>query len=651
MRITRLGEACTSTPPYHCGKIINSRRICASQLEWVGLPTFPIWLIDLNSYFRLSLALLIGQFATQAWADVAVLANRTVSSITVEVVRSGESPQNLTIPSGDSQPVFFQRSLQVRFGKELQRQQFPLQAGNAFFFTRGVDGKSLRLEQIGLGEQPVPKVRPTIAPKLSRNAQDSVTISVKVLVDDNEPVHRKIWEPKIRQRVAAASKVLERHCGIRLNVVEVSTWDSDNKQRNFIQTLREFEREVKTHPAQLAIGFSSQYQVSRGRSHLGVTRWPMHTHILLRERSRNLLESEKIELLVHELGHYLGATHSPEPQSVMRPVLTRGQQRKVGSRIQFDPVNALIIAMVGEDMRLHGVRDIRKLSKPTVARLRQIYGVLKLALPNDPAARQYLRILNWKSTPKAIAKASPQRSSPLTQETRKILGHLLVVAQQHQAGVAVEPSQEGGSELTGDELTNLYVRQAAQEASRLRSTNARRAMLLALGIFMDDTSTLRATPGIGNFIRSVESEEQREMRLESIGKPTMRERSDLTKHFFVSAHLVVVGGKQATLGAGLAKEIADSQGGTGFSFVDMAANRAGIVFAERVLAGDLPLSDLSHRFHVDDYLPTLRGLEEGLMTADLTKNYGGKGQPTLDEMLAQIEERVQNLPAYDNGDE
>ena len=176
-------------------------------------------------------------------------------------------------------------------------------------------------------------------------------------------------------------------------------------------------------------------------------------------------------------------------------------------------------------------------------------------------------------------------------------------------------------------------------------------MLLALGIFMDDTSTLRAAPGIGNFIRSVESEEQREMRLESIGKPTMRERTDLTKHFFVSAHLVVVGGKQATLGAGLAKEMLDSRGGTGFSFVDMAANRAGIVFAERVLAGDLSLVELSRRFHVDDYLPTLRGLEEGLMTADLNKNYGGKGQPTLDEILAQIEERVQNLPAYDNGDE
>ena len=574
-----------------------------------------------------------------------VLANRTVSAITIGVAREGKLPKNLTIPSGDSQPVFFQRSLQVQFGKGLPQQQFPLRGGNAYFFVRGEDGETLRLEQIGLGEQlqgvqsPESRVQSKVVPGASL---DTTTISVKILADENEPTHRRVWEPKLRKRVAEASKILERHSGVRLKVVEVATWESDEKQRDFKQTLREFERTVKTQPAQLAIGFSSQYKAARGRSHLGVTRWPMHTHILLRERSRNLLEAEKIELLVHELGHYLGASHSPEPQSVMRPLLTRGQQRGVGARIQFDPVNALIIAMMGEEMRLHGTRSIKKLSKPTAKRLRQIYGVLQQAMPHDSAARQHLRILDIISSQKSVGNKTPQPAAPLVRDTRKVLDDLVSIAQQQ---------SETKEEITSDELTNKYVRQAAQSASRLRSANSKRAMLLALGIFVDDTRSLRSVPGIGTFIGRVESEGQRSERLKVLGRPTMRERADLTKHFFVSAHLVVAGGEVATAAAGLAKEMKDSQGGTGFSFVDMAANYAGIAFAEHVLSGELPLAKLARGFHVDDYLPTLRGLEEGLTSANLKKNYGGDDQTALAEEINQIKQRVLELPVYDQGEE
>ena len=614
-----------------------------------SLPFTP-WLIALLPFVRLYFVFPLLLLAQSAQADVVVLANRTVSTITVEIVRTGELPKNLAILSGTSQPVFFQRSLQVRFGDVLQRQQYSLQPGSAYYFARGADGETLQLEQIGLGEvkkpgNPLsPKGSSTPFQKRVPGSSKSLTIAVKILADDNEPTYRKIWEPKLRKRIREASKILDRQCGVRLKVVEVTTWESNEKQKNFAQTLREFERKVKTGPAQLAIGFCSQYQAVRGRSHLGVTRWPMHTHILLRERSRDLLESEKLELLVHELGHYLGASHSPEPQSVMRPILTRGQQRGVGSRIQFDPVNALIIAMIGEEMRLRGVRSIRKISKPTVVRLKQIYGVLELAMPNDPAARQHIRILDLMSTPKQIVESDAEPIPPLIKETRAILTQLLVTAQQQ----LLDSESPTDAKLSGDELTNLYVRQAALAASRSRSTNAKRAMLLALGIFMDDTRTLRSVPGIGSFISRVETETQRDERLAVMDKPTMRDRTDLTKHFFVSAHLFVAGGKQAAVSAGLAKEMMDSQGGTGFSFVDMAANRAGIIFAERLLADELPLTNLARRFHVDDYLPSLRGLKEGLTSANLQKNYGGAGQPTVAEEIDQIEQRVLDLPVYDS---
>ena len=598
---------------------------------------------------RICYFVLAGLVAQSASAKVVVLANRTVNAITIELLRVGELPQNLTIPSGDSQPVFFSNSLQVRFGESLQRQQYPLRAGTAYFFSRGKNGQRLHLEQIGLGEQATP-AEP--AARLNDNKiPRSLTIPVKLLVDENEPTHRRIWEPKLRQRIAAASEILERQSGLRLQVVEVATWDSDEQQQNFAQTLREFEQKVRPGPAQIAIGFSSQYQAIRGRSHLGVTRWPLHTHILLRERSRDLLETEKLELLVHELGHFLGASHSPEPQSVMRPLLTRGQQRGVGSRIQFDPVNALLIAIVGEEVRKYGIRDVRKLSQPTIDRLKQIYGVLKLAMPNDPAAQQYLRILDLMAAAKnrkKVVKTELQAESPLVRDTRKILTQLLVAAHQRQKDQ--DATDLAGEVVSGDELTNLYVRQAALAASRIRSTNAQRAMLLALGIFLDSTDTLRTFPATSSFVKRVETEEQRSERIRVLGNPTMRERSDLSKHFFVSAHLFVVGGKEISASVGMAKEMLDAQSGTGFSFVDMAANRAGIVFAEHVQEKKLSLAQLARTFHVDDYLPTFRGLKEGLTAQEVQAEYGVDDQSTLAEELEAIEQRVLSLPVYDQVD-
>lgn len=605
------------------------------------------------SFSRCLIAILALTLAQPASAKVVVLANRTVQAITIDLDRQRGSGDSVTIPSGDSLPVYFQNRLSVSYGQGLRRQRFPLQPSTAYFFTRTPNEGRLHLEQIGLGEKPATSPSATIPSSNASPPPETVTINVKVLADDNEPTHRRIWEPKLRRRVAEASKILERQSGIRLNIVEVTTWDSDESRRHFVHTLREFELEVKPQPAELAIGFSSQYEAQRSRSHLGVTRWPMHSHVLIRERSQNLLESERVELLVHELGHYLGASHSPEPNSVMRPRLTRGLQRGVGSRITFDPVNALIIAIMGEEIRTHGTRDIRQISEPTRERLREIYSVLVKAMPEDPAARQYLRLLDIKarSVPVVVARrpqpkpnADPSetpRITPLARDTQKILQELVAFAESHEMGGEV------AADISGDELTNMYVRRAARAASQLRSSNAKRAMLLALGIFVDDNVFLREFPATGRFVKQAEPSESRIKRLEVLGKPTMRERLDLTKHFFVSGHLHVAIGKTAAVASGLAKEMSDSQGGTGFSFIDMAANRAGIIFAENVLSDKLELQRIAEEFHVDDYLPTLRGLEEGLQAEQLNEQYGGEGQPTINEVLEGIEERVLSLPAYD----
>ncbi len=72
----------------------------------------------------------------------------------------------------------------------------------------------------------------------------------------------------------------------------------------------------------MAIGFTSQYMIPHGVMHLGGTRGPLYPYILIRELgSQHVSKSERLEILVHEMGHYLGASHTADMDSVMRPQL------------------------------------------------------------------------------------------------------------------------------------------------------------------------------------------------------------------------------------------------------------------------------------------------------------------------------------------
>jgi hypothetical protein len=157
---------------------------------------------------------------------------------------------------------------------------------------------------------------------------------------------------------------------------------------------------------------------------------------------------------------------------------------------------------------------------------------------------------------------------------------------------------------------------------------------------------LRTLPIANGVVPHIEGEGQRAVRLAAFGKPTMRGRADLAKHFFVSAHLVGLGGAAPARSAGLIKEILDSHGGSGFSFADMAANRAGIVFANAVLTERLSLDDVAQRFTIDAFLPPVDDLQEQLGAKEFTEGFGGLGDGRLTAELDRIEARIMALPIY-----
>jgi hypothetical protein len=234
---------------------------------------------------------------------------------------------------------------------------------------------------------------PAIPDSTPRQAARVATIAVKVCVDDEEAARDEVWKKRLGDRLAAASAITEKTAGVRFHAIEFVRWDTDDAQHDFGRSLREFETEVDGGNARLVIGFCSQYEIPKGEVHLGGTRGPLHSHILIREWSRHISEPERLEVLTHELGHYLGAVHSGDSASVMRPKLGDRRSRAAKFEIRFDEANSQIVRLLGDEMRLRPVRRLADLSDRTKAEILKRYDALAKANPKDPAVKRHIELV------------------------------------------------------------------------------------------------------------------------------------------------------------------------------------------------------------------------------------------------------------------
>ena len=63
---------------------------------------------------------------------------------------------------------------------------------------------------------------------------------MKILVDDQEPRVRAVWEKELRKRMADASEIFDHYCRVRFRVVAVDTWIADAGIHDFNQSVAEF---------------------------------------------------------------------------------------------------------------------------------------------------------------------------------------------------------------------------------------------------------------------------------------------------------------------------------------------------------------------------------------------------------------------------
>ena len=126
---------------------------------------------------------------------------------------------------------------------------------------------------------------------------------------------------------------------------------------------------------------------------------------------------------------------------------------------------------------------------------------------------------------------------------------------------------------------------------------------------------------------------------------TLAGRRDTPQHFLVSAALAAEGGSPLADAIGLYKEVADSRGGSGFSFNDLAADRAGTRLGQLAARSPQALqARLAAPLTEADLLPTVADLPESLSERAFQRRYGGVGAPAYRQMMADIEARLDRLP-------
>jgi hypothetical protein len=128
---------------------------------------------------------------------------------------------------------------------------------------------------------------------------------------------------------------------------------------------------------------------------------------------------------------------------------------------------------------------------------------------------------------------------------------------------------------------------------------------------------------------------------------TLDGRDDFAKHFMVSATIAAYADTALADAVGLYKEIEDSRTGSGFSFNDIAADRAGTRFGELAVAGEDSARSLQRRVASGlkdaDLMPRWKDLPEYLPATVFERRFGGVDGPGYRQMMQEIERRVSAL--------
>ncbi|MFT4565021.1 MAG: hypothetical protein ACI9BW_004791 [Gammaproteobacteria bacterium] len=202
----------------------------------------------------------------------------------------------------------------------------------------------------------------------------------------------------------------------------------------------------------------------------------------------------------------------------------------------------------------------------------------------------------------------------------------------HYNSVLAQEIERATATPTFASLVRALFSSAHQRSEEGAAITENRAALLVLGAYVNGHSLTALAPQASSWTKP--------RRI----YPRIHGRRDLVQHFATSAALVVAGGGVFAETLGLVKEIDDADGGSGFSFKDLAADKSGTRFGQIAVDSETSARKLQQLIleQLDDVslVPDLVGLEEELNDAEFRQRYGGVGGKLYESVVADIERRI-----------
>lgn len=221
----------------------------------------------------------------------------------------------------------------------------------------------------------------------------------------------------------------------------------------------------------------------------------------------------------------------------------------------------------------------------------------------------------------------------------KLSGAFLPEQEQHRIEIyqqrLVMLTRASKRHLSLTELTQPLFQLAKEHSRRGDPIGENRAVILVLTLYANRLSLNKIIPSLKSQYRPIWR------------TVTLNQRNDLSKHYLVSATLAAYAGTPLADAIGLYKELEDSIGGSGFSFIDMTANQAGRLMGELAVqnqsqAGKIQtfMSTAQER----DFIPETADLPEYLTEQAFNQLYGGLEGAAYQKMMQKIEHQIARLP-------
>jgi hypothetical protein len=196
----------------------------------------------------------------------------------------------------------------------------------------------------------------------------------------------------------------------------------------------------------------------------------------------------------------------------------------------------------------------------------------------------------------------------------------------------------GGTSASLTDLLRPLFKFAAERSTTGDPISENRAVIMTVAFFVNGRGLGAIVPVARNWPRPAPR------------KIVLGGRDDFAQHFAISAAIAAYAGAPLSDAIGQYKEIDDSREGSGFSFNDIAADRAGTRFGELAVSNRESAAKLQRQVVAGvrdiDILPRVSDLPEFMPEAEFKRRYGGIGGSAYTIMMADIERRVAALPLY-----